>query len=282
MQQDSSPRAWRLIRDEIIDGASEEELDALVDDLSRKSATPYADLVARLIGIGDLDESEASALFHRIVAHRRALSTVLGRTVHIGVAALDLLSLRPARPMHRRSQPILVTPALIDRVVEEASADTLTGLPQRAQFLRLVRHELLQRKRRSVAVGFIDLDGFKEVNDVHGHARGDAVLRLLADAGRIALRQGDSIARIGGDEFVVLLLDVTIEEAQLAVLRLRERFEESVADLGTSFSFGVVVAHPRETAEDVLSRADGAMYFDKRRRAEEKPRKVSHSGSFHR
>src|SRR5690606_10052373 len=109
-------------------------------------------------------------------------------------------------------------------------------------------------------------DGFKRVNDTHGHARGDEVLRALAVSARVVLRHGDVFARIGGDEFAVMLFDAAPEEAEVVVRRLREHFEASTAPLGTSFSTGIVAAHPGEVAEDLLMRADAAMYRDKRRR----------------
>jgi diguanylate cyclase (GGDEF)-like protein len=104
------------------------------------------------------------------------------------------------------------------------------------------------------------------VNDTHGHARGDDVLRALARAGRVALRHGDLLARVGGDEFAILLLDVTPEEAEAAVRRLRDRFEARTATLGVSFSAGIAISLPGESAEDLLARADAEMYRDKRER----------------
>ncbi|MDB5214046.1 MAG: hypothetical protein JWO86_1973 [Myxococcaceae bacterium] len=261
--------AWQLIHDDPFDQAtSDERINRAVAAIAARSDAPYTDVLRRLVGVEDLNEVEAHAFFRRVVEHRRALSTTLGRAVHIRVAALDLLTTRPSKSGTRRdSHPIIVTPSLLEKAFEVATADGVTGLPQRAHFMNLLRHELRQRKRRSLSVAFVDLDGFKRVNDVHGHARGDEVLRMLAEAARGALREGDVLARIGGDEFAILLLDASPAEAAAALGRLRVRFEQLTAALGTSFSAGIAFAGMGEPAEQVVMRADQAMYREKRLRA---------------
>ncbi|MBX3212522.1 MAG: GGDEF domain-containing protein [Labilithrix sp.] len=214
-----------------------------------------------------LCEAEARALYTRVVDHRREMARVLGRPVHVRVAALDLLTSRPAnRRSPRESRPIMVAPALLERALEEASADAVTGLPRAGHFMNLLQHELRQRRRR-VTVVYVDLDGFKVVNDAHGHARGDDVLRTMADAARSVLRRGDVVARVGGDEFALMLVDASIEESRAVVTRLRARFEELTAPLETSFSAGIAVADDASTAEVLLACADRAMYEEKRLRA---------------
>ena len=203
-----------------------------------------------------LGEAEACSLYKRVVEHRREMARVLGRPVHIRVAALDLLTSRPAnRRNPRESRPIMVAPALLERALEEAGSDAVTGLPRGGHFMNLLQHELRQRRRR-VTVVFIDLDGFKLVNDAHGHARGDQVLRTVAVAARSVLRRGDVLARIGGDEFGLMLVDASIEESQAAVARLRSRFEELTAPLATSFSAGIAIAGDESTADDLVACAE--------------------------
>ena len=243
---------------------------AVVDlaDIAARSVTPYTEVLRRLVGVEDMTEPEARAFLERVLAHRRTLSASLGRGVHLRVAALDALTMRPqTRSTRKDSHPIVVTPHLLERAFEEATADGVTGLPQRAQFMSLLRHELKQRKRRNLCVAYVDLDRFKAVNDMYGHARGDEVLRAVARSARGALREGDVLARIGGDEFAVLLVDVTPHEADAALRRLRDRFEVLTAPLGTSFSAGIAVAGAGEAAEHLMTRADEAMYRNKRARA---------------
>jgi diguanylate cyclase (GGDEF)-like protein len=260
--------ARQLLRDDVFDRIrSEEELERLLSRFAESSSAPHAEVVRRMVGM-DLSEGEARGLYRRILEHRRELSRSLGRPVHVRVAALDLLTMTPDRGTKRPdSRPIVVTPSLLEKALEEAGADGVTGLPQRAHFMGLLRHELRQRRRRGLVVAYIDLDGFKRVNDEHGHASGDEVLRTIARIGRIVLRHGDVLARIGGDEFALLLVDVSEAEAGAIVARFRERFEEAVAPLAVSFSAGLSPSHEGDTAEEVLGRADAAMYGDKRARA---------------
>jgi diguanylate cyclase (GGDEF)-like protein len=267
--------AWQLIHDDPFDRTtSDEEIESAVAVIAARSVAPYTEVLRRLVGAEDMTESDARSFFQDVLARRREIAAALGRPVHIRVAALDLLTAQtnePAPPTNSRarrdSHPIIVTPSLLEKAFEVATADGLTGLPQRVHFMNLLRHEQRQRKRRSVCVAYIDLDGFKRVNDEHGHARGDEVLRTLALSARSSLREGDVLARIGGDEFAVLLLGASPDEAELVVQRLRTTFEQASAPLGTSFSAGIVFAHPGERAESVVMRADQEMYVQKRRRA---------------
>ncbi|HVJ92855.1 MAG TPA: GGDEF domain-containing protein, partial [Labilithrix sp.] len=255
-----------LIRDDVFDRiVDDEELERILAERATVSAEPYSDLIRLMLGM-NLTESEASVLYRRVIEHRREMASALGRPVHVRVAALDWITSRPRNRSPRESCPIVVAPALLERALEEASSDAVTGLPRSAQFMNLLEHELRQRQRR-VTVVFIDLDGFKLVNDAHGHARGDEVLRTMAAAARLVLRRGDVLARIGGDEFALMLVNASPEECHSAVGRLRTRFEELNAPLATSFSAGIADADASSTANDLVARADRAMYEDKRRRA---------------
>jgi diguanylate cyclase (GGDEF)-like protein len=260
-----SAAAWQLIRDDMFDRILDDaQLERLVADKARVTGEPHAEIVRVMLGM-NLSEDEARSLFQRAIAHRQEMSRALGRQVHIRVAALDLIMSRPAsRRSPRESRPVMMAPAFLERALEEASADGVTGLPRTTQYMNLLEHEL--RQRRPVVVVYIDLDGFKLVNDQHGHARGDDILRTMGEAARTTLRRGDVLARVGGDEFALLLLDASPEEAQLAVDRLRARFEELTAPYGTSFSAGLAVADATATAHELVARADEAMYRDKHAR----------------
>ncbi len=260
--------AWQLIRDDPFGRVtSDHQLEVLLRHFATKTDSPHAEVLRRMLGMDGMNEAAARSLFRRIVEHRASMSRALGRSVHVRVAALDLLTMRGARAPRYESRPIVVSPALLERALEEAASDAVTGLPLRAHFMSLLRHELRQRKRRSVVVAYLDLDRFKQVNDEHGHARGDDVLRTLARAARLTLRHGDVLARIGGDEFAVLFVDVDLGPAEAAIRRLRERFESRTAPLGVSFSAGLAMAEEDDSAERLLARADVAMYRDKRQRA---------------
>ncbi|MEI2420508.1 diguanylate cyclase, partial [Arthrospira platensis SPKY2] len=96
------------------------------------------------------------------------------------------------------------------RLENIAHFDTLTGLPNRVLFADRLRQAMANAKRRASRLGiaFIDLDGFKAVNDEHGHDVGDELLRKVADNMRSALRESDTLARLGGDEFAAVLSDL--------------------------------------------------------------------------
>ena len=161
------------------------------------------------------------------------------------------------------SATALVVGALVRQVRTAAATDPLTRLPNRRSFdehldMALARAE---RSGSQLSVLALDLDGFKQVNDVEGHAAGD---RLLVEAGRSwskALRSGDLLARSGGDEFVVLLPDADEPTARRVAGRLEGR---TPAPLGVSV--GVAVSRPGESASRLLRRADAELYKHKESR----------------
>ena len=164
----------------------------------------------------------------------------------------------------------LVRTAEHRRLRHLAGHDALTGVANRSVF----RDRLalaLSIGERDLAVAFCDLDGFKPVNDTWGHTAGDAVLVAVADRLRRELRTGDELARVGGDEFTVLLRNVDDEEAARQVAaRLVDAFTEpfSLPDGGQvalGLSVGVVLVGEGQSADALLARADEALYAVKRR-----------------
>lgn len=160
-----------------------------------------------------------------------------------------------------------------------ASTDALTGLPNRRSLLDTLRRLLAhgEREGRSVLVGFIDMDGFKKINDTHGHDIGDEFLSAMAGRLSASLRASDVLARFGGDEFVVVGAGPAHDEsprtaARALADRLGEgtigelRLNQTMLDYGGA-SVGVVAVDPRTTsAEEALRLADAAMYAVKRSR----------------
>jgi diguanylate cyclase (GGDEF)-like protein/PAS domain S-box-containing protein len=156
----------------------------------------------------------------------------------------------------------------------QATHDALTGLPDRLLLRDRLEQGVARLDRHDAKLGvlFIDLDGFKAVNDAHGHAVGDTVLVEVARRIAGAVRPGDTAARVGGDEFVVVADDVD----EVRSLAIAERVAGAVAtpiDLdGTEVtlgaSIGVTLAGPGEVVDDILNRADQAMYRAKRREGE--------------
>jgi diguanylate cyclase (GGDEF)-like protein len=151
----------------------------------------------------------------------------------------------------------------------QALHDALTGLPNRVLALDRA-DQMLARARRSglsVAALYVDVDGFKQVNDTFGHAAGDELLRIVAQRLRSVVREGDTAARLGGDEFVVLLEGATLDAgAELVAERLLEVLRQpyDLSDRGgrellLTASIGIAEGL-RDTADELLAEADVALY----------------------
>jgi diguanylate cyclase (GGDEF)-like protein/PAS domain S-box-containing protein len=148
-----------------------------------------------------------------------------------------------------------------------ATHDSLTGLVNRSHFLESIDQALRrnQRQSRHVAVVYVDLDGFKRVNDRGGHSLGDRVLYAIASRLRHAVRSADMVARIGGDEFAVLCEGLTAaEQADVVAGRIAVALTESVELDGERWSVaasvGAAVEQEPDSAEGLVDRADRAMY----------------------
>lgn len=159
----------------------------------------------------------------------------------------------------------------LTKAAADALHDPLTGLPNRI----LLDDRIEQALRRSHRTGerftliVVDLDGFKDVNDIRGHRAGDFVLRTLARRFETVVRESDTVARVGGDEFVVLSAETASETATTLVRRLRHALRRPINVDGTTIeidgSIGWAV-FPTDggTSDELLSRADGQMYATKR------------------
>lgn len=150
-----------------------------------------------------------------------------------------------------------------------AHHDRLTGLPNRAVFTERVSYALACAKRdpsRNFAVLFGDFDGFKNVNDCLGHAVGDAMLIRAAECFRSMLRDVDTVARMGGDEFAIILDDIqrpedAVETAERLIDSFREPYSLKGHEVISTLSLGLVMSGPKyESAEAMLRDADAAMY----------------------
>jgi diguanylate cyclase (GGDEF)-like protein/PAS domain S-box-containing protein len=165
-----------------------------------------------------------------------------------GVVASDLTAYKQAEDQLRGT---------IDLIEQSARIDLPTGLPNRRAFEESLDRELAvsHRTPRKLTVAIIDLDHFKRVNDVRGHPAGDAVLRQASDAWRMCLRPSDVVARYGGDEFGVIMPDTGVEEAAMALDRLRR-----VTPAGQTCSVGAAEWDGKQTAGALAQSADAALY----------------------
>ena len=154
------------------------------------------------------------------------------------------------------------------RLRQQAFQDTLTDLANRALFMDRLEHALTRRERHeeSLAVLFLDLDDFKEINDSLGHMAGDELLARVADRLKLVLRASDTAARFGGDEFAILVEETadpenTIRVAERVVSVFKARFVIAGREVTISASVGVAVSASRDvTAEELVGQADVAMY----------------------
>jgi diguanylate cyclase (GGDEF)-like protein len=178
--------------------------------------------------------------------------------------------------LKRQKEELLAAVATI-RVL--ATVDELTSLSNRRHMNEVLAAE--ERRQRPqgqpTCIALLDLDFFKLINDRFGHARGDEVLRTFADAARGALRTSDMLARWGGEEFLLMLPNTDLAEAELVLVRMAERVRAMrVAGLelgrGISFSAGVTARAGGEPFADTINRADKALY---RAKAEGRDRVVA-------
>jgi diguanylate cyclase (GGDEF)-like protein/PAS domain S-box-containing protein len=194
----------------------------------------------------EADWVAAGGVRRRVAMHNSVLREPDGRPGAIACVAIDVTE------VHRRG-----------------TTDALTGVLNRAGLFETLGQHLDAGHGPGCGVLFCDLDDFKGVNDAHGHAVGDALLVEVARRLRQVTRPADGIARIGGDEFI--LLCPAADDAALAALadrvadRLREPLTTPAGPISIRASIGAAVGRPGEDPDDVLARADTAMYRIKHR-----------------
>lgn len=193
----------------------------------------------------------------------------VAQTLKIGAQDCLLVDQMAPGALGRAIRHAVARKRIEERLVRSALYDQLTGLPNRTVFFDRL-HVAIQRARRKTgfrfAVAFLDLDGFKLINDKHGHLVGDRVLSETARRLRRCLRPGDTVARFGGDEFVVLLDDVQEDKAALRVAeRIINALDEPAVVNGVPIPIGGSVGFAfgtseHDSAEEIIEEADAAMY----------------------
>ncbi len=203
----------------------------------------------------------------------RAVHGLSGPALALGFGAevsVPALHLKEADEVGRA---LVKASKMLQEAQHRAFHDPLTGLANRVLFNELVDQQLAicQRTASPLAILYIDLDGFKAVNDMHGHATGDELLRGVTARLRTALRPSDVVARLGGDEFAALLINTGMEGALTVVRKLADslalRYTVGPLAVEISASIGIAVYPDSGTnSAELLHRADEAMYESKSER----------------
>jgi len=246
-------------------------------------------LIQRMLGeLGELGEQ--TGRFHDSVGrHAEAIAQAESLESLAGVVRQMVDESRAVQTLvgqaHRRMQDehsqaselearVRELEADLRRLSEEVSTDALTQVANRRGLAQAFEAECARVGRAEagappLAIGLIDIDNFKKLNDTLGHAAGDVALKTLAAAVRDRLRPVDHLARFGGEEFVVLLPATPTAEAQQALTRLQRALSEALflhenREVFVTFSAGVTAWRPGETLATALERADEALYEAKR------------------
>jgi diguanylate cyclase len=159
----------------------------------------------------------------------------------------------------------------LDEMTRTSQLDPLTGTPNRGLMLDRLRSAMLHAQRHSsrIAVLFLDLDHFKEINDTYGHAVGDQVIQLVTQCIQSALRASDTVSRHGGDEFLILLTDIsTAAQAEQVANKIQQALRNfppvETQAIAISASIGIAI-YPEdgENETELINQADTAMYIAK-------------------
>jgi diguanylate cyclase (GGDEF)-like protein len=210
----------------------------------------------------DLSETQCIQLWDEMLLRRRELSENLGRPVALKTALMDVLA---SAGLFR--VPIVIEYDELKTLQLNAVTDPLTGLYNRRLFSETFEKELNRSRRYGSPLGLVvlDLHRFKEVNDKHGHPRGDEVLRAAAATLKKALRTSDSAFRIGGDEFALLLPQTDAEQGLALSRRVETVFAEMLRPLQLTVSVSMdhgVATFPQdgEQVEQLIRVADERLY----------------------
>ena len=194
-----------------------------------------------------------------------------GRWLHAAMTVTDLRHEPTVGGLVINAHDVTTRVELTERLTAQALYDPVTGLPNRRLLMDRLTNVMARRglAEHPCAVLYLDLDGFKNFNDTHGHAVGDEILAAFARRLEDAVRPSDTVARLGGDEFVVLVAGLDSAEAAPAVAhRIIERCQEPLAldhlAVRATTSIGVAVADEDDEPGILLQRADAALYDAKR------------------
>jgi diguanylate cyclase (GGDEF)-like protein len=210
----------------------------------------------------DLRESQCLQLWEEIITRRKQLSEALHRTVSLKTALMDVFSTAGLLRV-----PVLIEYDELKKLNLNAVTDSLTELYNRRVFNEFFERELNRAKRYNQPLGLVmmDMHRFKEVNDKHGHPRGDEVLRMAAATLKKALRTSDFAFRIGGDEFALVLPQTDAPQSLALSRRVETVFADTLKSLQLNVTVGMdygVANYPQDAdnADELVRIADERLY----------------------
>jgi diguanylate cyclase (GGDEF)-like protein len=256
--------AWRMVAMSLLHGALCLEMGVLLWPALGHAPRRYPVLFSACAALGNAAAQLVRALVYGLQAGGVRLpfedATLSMVFFSIGALALPALTLGAV---------MMVNAELVARARHAADHDHLTGARSRRAFFDLAARELARALRAGSPLSLLlfDVDHFKRINDTHGHAAGDRVLADIVQRAGAVVRNIDVVARLGGEEFAVLLPDTGADTALLVAERLREALDRSAEDSGFAggytVSIGVAALLGGETIAAMLSRADIALYAAK-------------------
>lgn len=269
----------RLLKDVIIKQKDAKQKTMLAQDEMRQMLAAFIDRLSQM--------SQSTGSFHEMLEGSArqiesakslteiapVLKEVVGATRNIAKdtqLVRDELQTMRAQATSTQAQIVKLHQEL-DRVSTQARHDPLTGALNRKGLEEALEREIstFRRKETPLSVALLDIDNFKALNDSLGHVMGDSALTHLAQVARECMRPQDTLARFGGEEFVILLPDTAMEKGIEAMTRLQRELTKKFFMAGTekvliTFSAGVAQVAPAEPGMDAIRRADQAMYLAKR------------------
>jgi diguanylate cyclase (GGDEF)-like protein/PAS domain S-box-containing protein len=233
-------------------------VNALLQTLTEESTASFAAVLDEVLGAGvdrdvEVDIVRPSGAPRRALMSVRALSRADGEVGGAITCVLDITDSARAR----------------EELEHRATYDTLTHVHNRSSILAVLQEQLEREDGHSTGVVYVDLDKFKPVNDMLGHAAGDELLVLVGERLKLASRDSDVIGRLGGDEFLIVLRDVpsshvAMQVAERISMTVCGSFELSCGEADLRASIGVACGkHGAVTAEELVRQADAAMYRSK-------------------
>ncbi|THB76490.1 MAG: diguanylate cyclase [Desulfobacteraceae bacterium] len=241
--------------------------DQLIDrvaDFAARNGTDTYQAILKILSDVDMDPEQARSDWDEIVRHRQDMTGRLNRKISLITAMTDYYGAKPAFKNNFK----MVDIKSYEKTVRLSSHDVLTGLYNKGYLLgALDQHlSLAQRNTTDLSLLFLDIDGFKEINDTYGHYSGDLLLKRVAGIIKKELRVSDIASRFGGDEFVILMPNTFKANALILSERLRlainsEPFELEGTELQITVSGGVA-GFPVDAgkADHLLNLADSALY----------------------